>query len=65
MGFFDPARVYVLTNHNMRIPSCHFIIFLVIFSPGGSYVACGSQDGSVFVWDTSTMKIERVLKNHG
>lgn len=35
------------------------------FSPDGSYVVCGSQDGSVFIWDASTTKIEKILKSHG
>ena len=34
-------------------------------SPDGSYVACGSQDGSIFIWDTSSLKTEKVLKSHG
>ncbi|XP_028405622.1 autophagy-related protein 16-1-like [Dendronephthya gigantea] len=35
------------------------------FSPDGSYVSCGSQDGSIFIWDTTTLKPEKVLKCQG
>ncbi|XP_029186778.2 autophagy-related protein 16-1-like isoform X2 [Acropora millepora] len=34
------------------------------FSPDGQYVICGSHDGSIFVWDASTAKLEKVLKEH-
>ncbi|KAF7988294.1 hypothetical protein HCN44_009939 [Aphidius gifuensis] len=34
------------------------------FSPDGQYIAVGSADGSVFVWNVSTNKIENVLKDH-
>lgn len=33
-------------------------------SPDGQYVICGSHDGSIFVWDASTAKLEKVLKEH-
>ncbi|KXJ15044.1 autophagy-related protein 16-1 [Exaiptasia diaphana] len=34
------------------------------FSPDGQYVMCGSQDGSVYIWNNSTAKLEKVLKEH-
>ncbi|XP_044736633.1 autophagy-related protein 16-1 isoform X2 [Chrysoperla carnea] len=35
------------------------------FSPDGQYVACGSADGSVYIWNVTTKKEEVVLKDHG
>lgn len=35
-----------------------------ISSPDGQYVICGSHDGSIFVWDASTARLEKVLKEH-
>ncbi|XP_046853261.1 autophagy-related protein 16-1-like isoform X2 [Xenia sp. Carnegie-2017] len=35
------------------------------FSADGNYAACGSQDGSIFIWDTTTLKTEKVLKSNG
>jgi len=34
------------------------------FSPDGQFVICGSQDGSIFVWDRSTAKLDKILKEH-
>lgn len=34
------------------------------FSPDGQYVICGSNDGSIFVWNASSAKLEKVLKEH-
>ncbi|XP_066994796.2 autophagy-related protein 16-1 [Anabrus simplex] len=34
------------------------------FSPDGQYIAAGSADGSVFVWNVGTAKVETVLKEH-
>ncbi|XP_068685907.1 autophagy-related protein 16-1-like [Montipora foliosa] len=34
------------------------------FSPDSQYVICGSQDGSIFIWDASTAKLEKILKEH-
>ncbi|XP_073255393.1 autophagy-related protein 16-1-like [Porites lutea] len=34
------------------------------FSPDGQYVICGSHDGSIFVWNASSAKLEKVLKEH-
>lgn len=33
------------------------------FSPDGEWVACGSQDGSVFIWNLNSGRVEKVLKN--
>lgn len=33
-------------------------------SPDGQYVMCGSQDGSVYIWNSSTTRLEKVLKEH-
>ena len=30
-------------------------------SPLGNYVACGGGDGQLFVWNTLTTKIEKIL----
>jgi len=35
-----------------------------VFSPDSEYVAAGSSDGSVFVWNLNSGKIEGVLKDH-
>ncbi|KAM6946181.1 autophagy-related protein 16-1 [Aplochiton taeniatus] len=38
----------------------------VTFSPDGSYVAAGSADGALYVWNVLTGKLERTLdKSHG
>ncbi|XP_057302347.1 autophagy-related protein 16-1-like [Hydractinia symbiolongicarpus] len=34
------------------------------FSPDGQYVMCGAYDGSVFVWNTKTNHLEKILKEH-
>ncbi|XP_021915879.1 autophagy-related protein 16-1 isoform X2 [Zootermopsis nevadensis] len=34
------------------------------FSPDGQYIAVGSADGSVFIWNVSANKLESVLKEH-
>ena len=34
------------------------------FSPDGQYIAVGSANGSVFIWNVMTNKIETVLKDH-
>lgn len=31
------------------------------YSSDGRYIACGSADGSLFVWDTNTTKLEKIL----
>ncbi|ESO92893.1 hypothetical protein LOTGIDRAFT_120226, partial [Lottia gigantea] len=35
-----------------------------VFSPDGNFVASGSHDGGVYVWNITTKKIEKVLKEH-
>ncbi|XP_023237021.1 autophagy-related protein 16-1-like [Centruroides sculpturatus] len=34
------------------------------FSPDGHYVIAGSQDGAIYIWNTSSGKIEKVLREH-
>ncbi|KAL5108539.1 Autophagy-related protein 16-1 [Taenia crassiceps] len=34
------------------------------FSPDGTYVACGSQTGNIFVWNTNTGNVESILNGH-
>ena len=34
------------------------------FSPDGMFVAAGSQDGSLFVWQTQTGKLEKTVREH-
>ncbi|EDV19914.1 uncharacterized protein TRIADDRAFT_32827, partial [Trichoplax adhaerens] len=34
------------------------------FSPDGQYVTCGSFDGTVFVWNTNSTRVEKTLKEH-
>ena len=36
----------------------------VSFSNDGQYISCGSCDGSFYVWDVNTAKLEKVLKGH-
>ncbi|CAD6193968.1 unnamed protein product [Caenorhabditis auriculariae] len=33
-----------------------------VFSPGGEFVAAGSSQGCVFVWNTKTTRLEKVLR---
>lgn len=34
------------------------------FSGDGQFIACGSADGSVYIWDSHTAKVEKVLNGH-
>jgi autophagy-related protein 16 len=34
------------------------------FSPDGQYISVGSADGSVYIWNLSSNKLETVLKEH-
>ncbi|XP_062988474.1 autophagy-related protein 16-1 isoform X4 [Elgaria multicarinata webbii] len=36
----------------------------VVFSPDGNYVVAGSADGSLYIWNVLTGKVERVLSKH-
>ncbi|XP_048361356.1 autophagy-related protein 16-1 isoform X3 [Sphaerodactylus townsendi] len=36
----------------------------VVFSPDGSYVVAGSADGSLYIWNVLTGKVDRVLSKH-
>lgn len=31
------------------------------FSPDGQLIACGSNDGSIYIWDSNTAKVDKVL----
>ncbi|XP_042889895.1 autophagy-related protein 16-like [Penaeus japonicus] len=35
-----------------------------VFSPDATYVAAGSGDGSVYIWNVSTAKLEKTLREH-
>lgn len=34
------------------------------FSIDGQLISCGSQDGSLYIWDTATAKVEKILTGH-
>ena len=34
------------------------------FSPDGVYVACGSQNGDIVLWNANTGEMEKVLHGH-
>lgn len=34
------------------------------FSIDGQYITCGSNDGSLYIWDSNTAKVEKVLTGH-
>ncbi|XP_054709312.1 autophagy-related protein 16-1-like [Uloborus diversus] len=34
------------------------------FSPDGQFAICGSQDGAIFIWKTTTGGLEKVLREH-
>lgn len=39
--------------------------WFVVLSPDGSYVAGGSADGALYVWNVLTGKVDRTLdRNH-
>lgn len=67
---FLHASVHMLTsNHSPMTPFEPLILTLllpcVLLSPDGSYVAGGSADGALYVWNVLTGKLERTLdKNH-
>lgn len=35
-----------------------------VYSPDGDYTAAGSSDGTLFIWNIKTGKVERTLKEH-
>ncbi|XP_075235351.1 autophagy-related protein 16-1-like [Lycorma delicatula] len=48
-------------NHDSFKVSCDWA--RAVFSSDGNHVAVGSNDGSVFIWDVSTNKLEAILKD--
>lgn len=36
-----------------------------IMSPGGNYVAAGSADSHIFIWNTMTTRLEKILQKGG
>jgi len=37
---------------------------IFLYSPDGDYVAAGSSDGTVFIWNINKNKVEKTLKEH-
>ncbi|XP_033117161.1 autophagy-related protein 16-1-like, partial [Anneissia japonica] len=35
-----------------------------VFSPDSTFAVCGSSDGSIFIWNSQTNKLEKTLKEH-
>lgn len=36
----------------------------VAFSNDSRYISCGSSDGSFYIWDVNTARVEKILKGH-
>lgn len=44
---------------------CDVVVVVVVYSPDGSYVAGGSADGALYIWNVLTGKVDRTLdRNH-
>lgn len=60
----DVRRMGVLqtyTDEKFRIGSDSY---RAKFSADGQYISCGSNDGSLYIWDTNTAKVEKILTGH-
>ncbi|KAJ3109080.1 hypothetical protein HDU97_009198 [Phlyctochytrium planicorne] len=63
----SPSENQILTtskDNTLRIIDTRTYEPISTFSPDANYICSGSVDGAVFIWNTDTGKIERVLKEH-
>jgi autophagy-related protein 16 len=57
---FSILHIYSAESFRVSIDTARCSI-----SPSGAYVSAGSADGQIFVWDTLTTKLEKVLYKDG
>ncbi|EDO46075.1 predicted protein, partial [Nematostella vectensis] len=57
----DTLKVIDLRSTSQVVATCSGF---PLSSPDGQYCICGSQDGGVYIWNNSTAKLEKVLREH-
>jgi autophagy-related protein 16-1 len=61
---FNSFTIHASTNfsHDEFRVSCDWA--RAAFSNNGDHVSVGSSDGSVFIFDAASAKVEKILKEH-
>jgi len=60
----EDLKPKIKTYHEKTLKGHEFMVWSVAWSPNGQYIASGSSDETVRIWDVETGKLVKILESH-